>query len=281
MLQCGKTLFNIKDDQEWLDILIRSVKEPVINGIEMPRFPHARVQTQFVGSADEHALREAFNFYTYVKGYAAALGMPLHPKTKLLDFGSGWGRFTRMFWNDIDEDSLFGVDTDPEVVALCNGLGVPGTFNRIDPRGPLPFADATFDIIDAYSVFSHLPESVAEYWMKELSRVAKPGAVFLFTTEPRRFLDFILDIDANAQSAWHQSLMRFQSVIPKLLQDFDEGKFCYLPTSGGEYREADVYGDAAVPRAYIEQHWQKYFRLVDYIDEPNRFWQALVIFQKP
>jgi SAM-dependent methyltransferase len=280
MLSNGKALFGLKDDAEWLELLIRSVREPVINGVEMPRFPHARIQSMFVGSADEHALREGYNFYVYVKGYADALGKTLYSKTQLLDFGSGWGRYARFFWNDIDEDSIFGVDVDPDMVSLCRALGVPGRFDRIEPRGVLPFPDQTFDVITAYSVFSHLSEPVAAHWMAELSRVAKPGCVFAYTTEPRRFLDFIQDIPPDSTSAWHRALANFQSAVPGLRARFDEGKFCYLPTSGGEHREADAYGDAIVPQDYIIENWEKYFHLVRYIDDPACFWQAFVVTQR-
>lgn len=280
MAPCGKTLFNLSDDTEWLDLLIRSVNEPVINGVEMPRFPHGGIQRMFVGSADEHALREGFNFYVYVKGYAGALGKTLHPKTQLLDFGSGWGRYPRLFWNDIDADSIFGVDVDPEMVSLCRLLGVPGRFDCIESRGTLPFPDNTFDVITAYSVFSHLSEPIASHWMAELSRVAKSGCVFAYTAEPRRFLDFIDGIPPDASSTWLRKLSNFRLQTEQFRRDFDDGKFCYLPTSGGKYRESDVYGDAIIPKEYIVENWEKFFRLNTYIDDPARFWQALVITQK-
>lgn len=276
----AKSLFKLRDDQAWLDLLIRSVKEPVIDGVGMPRFPHASLQEMFIGSADEHALREGFNFYTYVKGYAAALGMPLHANSRFLDFGCGWGRYPRIFWNDTDAANIYGVDTDPGIIAVCRALGCPGQYDAIDPHGKLPYEDGTFDVIISYSVFSHLPEKVAEHWMAELSRVAKPGCVLAFTTEPRRFLDFISEIPDPPATSWHAALARFKSDMPRLMREFDEEKFCYIPTSGGEYREADVYGDAAVPEGYMRKNWAKYFTLNAYIDDPNKFWQAFVVMQK-
>jgi ubiquinone/menaquinone biosynthesis C-methylase UbiE len=277
----AKTLFRLQTDEQWLDLLMRSVTEPTIEGVEFPRFPHPDIQRKLVGSADEHALREAFQFYSYVKAYAAALQMPLHSKTQVLDFGVGWGRFARMFWNDVDADSLYGVDTDPETLAICKGVGTPGAFSRIEPRGPLPFEDDKFTLIIAYSVFSHLPKDLADYWMSELSRVAKSGCVIAYTTEPRRFLDFILDIPSPAPSSWHEGLARFKHDLPRLFRDFDDDKFCYLPTSGGETLGADIYGDAIIPENYIKKAWGKYFTTYAYIDEPEHFWQAVVIGQKP
>lgn len=277
----AKVLFNLPDDQAWLDLLIRSVNEPIINGIGMPRFPHASVQESFIGSSDAHALQEGFNFYNYVKGYATALGMPLHANSKLLDFGCGWGRYTRLFWNDIDEAGLYGVDTDPDIIAVSRALGNPGKYDRIDPHGKLPYEDGFFDVITAYSVFSHLPEKVATHWMAELARVSKSGCVLAYTTEPRRFLDFIADIPQPSPSAWHTGLARFKSEIPKYLRDFDNGKFCYIPTSGGEHRGSEVYGDAVISESYMKKNWTKYFRIFAYIDDPDKFWQAFIVAQRP
>ncbi len=276
----GKDLCAVSDDDQWLDVLCRSVREPFINSIAMPRFPDAATQRRLVGSADEAALQEGFRFFQQVKGYATALGMPVHSKTRFLDFGFGWGRFPRLFWGDISADSIFGVDVDGGIVDTSRNLGVPGKFATIQPLGNLPYDDNAFDLIISYSVFSHLPEPVAEHWMNELSRVAKPGCVFAYTTESRRFFDFILDLPDDASSDWHRGLLRFRGLIPKLIKDFDEDLFCFIPTSGGDHLPSATYGDAAVPEGYIERKWRPYFEKRAYIDDPSVFWQAFVVVQK-
>jgi ubiquinone/menaquinone biosynthesis C-methylase UbiE len=297
-LAAGRTLFGISDDETWLRLLLRSVNEPIIDGVEMPRFPHGKVQRAFVGSYDEMALREVFVFYQYIKNFMSQLGHSLSTRSAVLDFGSGWGRLTRIFWNDIDEDCLYGVDVDPEIVSLCKMLGVPGQFQTIEARGHLPYEDATFDLIISYSVFSHLPEVIASDWMRELSRVARPGAILAYTVQPKRFLSMILEIPEGTSSIWLKGLSRYKSLIPGLLQEFDKGMFCQLPTSGGtsltdtvsdastparvvsKYRGEDVYADVAIPEAFIKLNWEKYFRLIRYLDDPERFPQAVVVCQK-
>jgi len=51
--------------------------------------------------------------------------------------------------------------------------------NAIEP--PLAFADATFDLVYAISVFTHLPETLQWPWIVELHRVIEPGGVLLLT----------------------------------------------------------------------------------------------------
>jgi SAM-dependent methyltransferase len=277
----GKQALEIETDEDWIEALKKSVTTPIINGHHMARFPVASVQARIMGSADAAAIAEGAKFFHYAKAYAEALGNPIHEGTKLLDFGVGWGRYPRIFAGDISPLGIHGVDVDPEMVYGCRTLGVPGTFQQIDPRGRLPFPDKTFDMVISYSVFSHLPEDLAMAWAKEISRVCKPGAIFVFTTEPRRFLEFVAAIAEPAESPWHAGLARFKSMIPELLEKCDAGELCYIPTSGGEHLPASDYGDTVIPEAYLKEKWADLFHHCAYVDDPNVFWQACVIMQKP
>lgn len=266
-------------NEKWFQMLIKSINNRVVDGVDFPGFPNESIQAQFVGSSNEAALREGFEFYKTVKGYSAALGMPLNNRSsKLLDFGCGWGRYLRFFLNDIAEENLFGCDIDPTILEGCRENGVKGQLDRIFPDGKLPYPDAFFDCVIAYSVFTHLPEHLFNNWIKEIARVSKPGCVFVFTLESVRFLDFIETIDKkNPPTGWHAGLSHFAGNVPEYRKTYSEGNFVYLPTGGGDFRSADVYGDAVVPRKYFERTCQE-FNVIDYLDD--RFWQAVLIAQR-
>lgn len=267
-------------DAEWLELLLRSINEPQIDGIEFPRFPPSQVQVKFVGSSFASALHEAYEFYVLVKEYAAALGMPIRRDSRFLDFGCGWGRFLRFFWKDVDPTNLHGCDVLPEILDVCRETDVPGQLANIEPGGRLPYPDHHFDAIMAYSVFTHLPEAAHLHWMQELARVARPGCVFCLTLEPRRFIDFVADIPPDTTSGWLRNLARFSGLATELRRKFDAGEIAYLPTGGGGTLTEDVYGDAVVPLVYIERAWSSHFAVHAYIDDPNRFWQAVLVVQK-
>jgi Methyltransferase domain len=272
--------FRLLDDQQWLELLIRSIGESEIDGVRFPGFPDQAVQSGFVGSANEPALREAFNFYVLVKGYAAALGMPVGRDRRFLDFGMGWGRFLRFFWRDTAVSNLYGCDVDPDIIQIARDLGVPGNFDRLYDFGKLPYSDGFLQGGMAYSVFTHLPERVHRHWLLELARVMQPGAVFTFTVEPRRFIDFIESIPNDANSDWLRGLRAYADRADEYRTSYDRGQLVYISTGGGEFRGAEVYGDAVVPQAYLVANWAPYFAVRAYIDDVNRFTQAVAVVQR-
>jgi SAM-dependent methyltransferase len=265
-------------DEEWLVILKRSVTESVINGVRFPRFPDPKLQATVVGSSNEQTLDEASAFYAFLKDRSAKIGSPITKASRVLDFGCGWGRYLRFFWKDVDAANLYGVDASAEVLSICRETGVPGTLRQIEPLGRLPFEDGFFTHVMAYSVFTHLPEKVHLHWMAEIARVMQPGASFCLTLESRRFLDFVGGLDGDiAETEWHRMMSRFAPSVPSFKDAFDAGKVVFMPTNEGC---EDTYGDAVVPLSYIEQNWKHNFRVSEYVDDPAKFWQAVLVVQR-
>jgi hypothetical protein len=268
-------------DSQWLELLIASTKSENVHGLRFPQYPNLTVQAQFVGSSNEHALHEAFLFYDFFKAEAEKAGSPLRAGARILDFGTGWGRFLRFFWKDVKESGLHGVDVDPLIIESCRSLGVPGELRQIAPLGPLPYGDASMDVILAYSVFTHLPENVHRHWMGEFKRVVSPGGIVALTIEPRRFLEFVGGLkDKTPENGWYASLQRFSDYAIAMLPIYDSGQLVYLPTGGGDFRDATVYGDAVCPTNFFEQNWAPEFVVRVHVDDPKRFWQAAVILQR-
>lgn len=268
-------------DEAWLDLLIKSISNRNIEGIQFPSFPPPEVQIRFVGGSYQQTLQEAFLFYKYVKSQAVTLGGPLLPSSRFLDFGCGWGRFLRFFWKDVEPENLFGCDVLSLAIDTCRSTGVPGNLDLIEPEGKLPYPDNFFDFIIAYSVFTHLPERMNLHWMRELARVSRPGCILCLTLEPRVFIDRIVNVPPDSDNAWLRSLSKYAPMADELYRKFDSGEIAYLPTGGGDILTTDVYGDAIVPLEYIRKNWAPHFVVKDYVDNPAQFWQAVLVVQKP
>ena len=273
--------FRQLSDSDWLTLLIQSVKGQTVQGLDFPKFPQDTIQTNFVGSCGERALKEAYYFYDFLKREALKSGVSIKKNSTILDFGTGWGRFLRFFWKDVSEKGLNGVDVDPVMIDLCRTLGVPGNLQTIQPLGFLPYEDSSIDVILAYSVFTHLPENVHLNWMQEFKRVVRPGGIVAMTIEPRRFLEFVAGLkNKTPENNWHSLLQRFSDYAEQAFPLYDSGQLVYLPTGGGAFREPAVYGDAVCPVSFLEKNWMPEFSIRSHIDDPKQFWQAAVLLQR-
>lgn len=267
-------------DEQWLDVLKKSIGSRQFDGMLFPDFPSEDIQVQFVGSSYEHALTEASAFYRIQKSYSAALAMPINPDSRVLDFGVGWGRFIRIIAKDIKSTGIYGVDVDKGMIDFCKMSNLPGIYNEISARGGLDFQDGYFSHIISYSVFTHLPEDIQHHWLSEIARVCASGAVFCCTVEPPRFLKFITESKVESQSEWHRYVKQALAKIGGYEEILSETGFLYIPTGGGGVRTSDVYGDTVIAEKYVKSHWSKHFKIIDYIDDPSRFWEAVVVLQK-
>lgn len=268
-------------DAKWLELMKMSVTERVIDGFTFPSFPGKDIQERFVGSSYEAALAEASEFYTFLKQAAADLGKRLSKQSRIHDFGCGWGRFTRFFMKDVAGENIYGSDVMPLAIDICKQSALPGQFDVLEQDGELPYPDQFFDVMMAYSVFTHLPEKVNLHWMKELARVSKPGAVFCLTLEPRFFIDRIKHANGESGNVFLQGLARYAPNINELYEKFDHGEISYLATGGGDNLTTDVYGDAIVPLSFIETNWNEFFEVISYKDFPDKIWhQARLVVRR-
>jgi SAM-dependent methyltransferase len=139
-----------------------------------------------------------------------------HPVAQVLDYGAGRNRYAQDFNPAVHSfylrdlrDLRFGgatvtaADIDPAVRTH------PTSHRQvvIDPDRPLPFEDATFDLIVSDYVFEHIekPEWVAA----ELRRVMKPGA-FLFARTPNKH-GYVKLFSALVPNRLHTAVLRYVS----------------------------------------------------------------------
>jgi ubiquinone/menaquinone biosynthesis C-methylase UbiE len=279
--------FNGISDEEFLELLIRADKEPVIGGVKMPGFPDLSFQMKSVGMRGADDLRHApFKFASSVKKYAEEFNTPINKNTKLLDFGIGWGRMIRFFFKDILSENLYGIDAWQIMVDKCNELLPAGNYSVNNPHPPIEFADNTFDVIISYSVFSHLRADAAEMWIKEFKRILKPNGIVVATTEGLRFLNLIERIQNNpemaAEHSWYEVLQKgFNEPIAEYRKRHSAGEFIYAATGGGDSLDDSFYGDAIVPEKYINDVWGEHLALKSFSDsEKEWFPQASFVLQK-
>jgi hypothetical protein len=134
-----------------------------------------------------------------------------------------------------------------------------------------------FDLVFSYSVFTHLREDVHFAWLDELGRLVKPGGLLILSVRPRQFISYCATLTASSGGSHssHDALVGLFSDPEQALADYDGGRFVFVPYRYSRY--GDWGGEACISRAYFEREWTTRFELLDFIEDPDRFVQNLVV----
>jgi SAM-dependent methyltransferase len=267
-------------DDAWHRVVLDSISGG--NSLPMPGFPDPELQAGFVGSSNRRAIDEGWAFYSLVTEERRKAGLDLGRDAHVLDFGCGWGRYARMFLRDVPEDNIWCADTWDVALDSCRETGVPGQKVLLPQMPPSDLPAGRFDLVVAYSVFSHLSPEAHAAWAEEFARVVRPGGLAFATTQARWFLDDckeLRDHPERVNSVWQEHLASSFVDHDGSLELYDAGTFLFAPT-GGAGQEGAFYGEAVVPRAVFETQWRENFSLLDFIEDRARCPQAVAVLQR-
>ena len=135
-----------------------------------------------------------------------AFGFNIRTVGGIFELGCGTARLLRHF-RGIGGIRLVGSDTNPDCIAWCRQhiLGPEYHGNEVTP--PLPFAaDNDFDLVYAYSVFTHIPKDLQANWLREIRRILSPGGFFLCTVLGEHMQKRMLGPEELAQLRTHGHL---------------------------------------------------------------------------
>jgi SAM-dependent methyltransferase len=115
-------------------------------------------------------------------------GIPPERRRRVLDFGCGCGRVLRHLRGEPSIE-LFGTDCNLPAIAWCRRhLGFASfEVNQLAP--PLAYGPGSFDLVYAFSVFTHLTEGLQQPWMDEMRRVLAPGGHLIVSVHGDVFLE--------------------------------------------------------------------------------------------
>jgi SAM-dependent methyltransferase len=218
----------------------------------LPDVPDASLQELWNGLSGVGLARQSLAFYTRLRErYARHSRVPLED-AQVLDFGCGWGRLTRFLARDVQPGNLFGCDPVEQILAHCRENRVPATLARsafVPAR--LPF-DVRFDLVYAFSVFTHVSEKTHLACLRALHASLEPGGILIVTVRPVEYMalsplmaPLTLDPDTVATNA-------------KFLFVPHPAEPSHLQYEGGEM----TYGEAVITLPYVEERWSEWFELL-------------------
>lgn len=261
-------------DEDWLAVLSGEV---MCEGA--PTLPPVTVQVATTGRSGRPIMRDALVFKEFLKQILSHYSRPLSKETKILDFGCGWGRILRTFIHEVDAKKLLGVDAQSQMVEIASRTtGNDVSFFAISETPPIALSDAQFDLIYAYSVFSHLSEKTAANWVKEFARLCRPGGIIALTTRSR------LHIEQVRKSASDPHSVQYREMFGEPASDlakYDRGEFVFHPGKNAGL-SSEHYGEAVVSERYARMHWvSNDLRFVGFFDAYSpTYMQPAIILQK-
>jgi SAM-dependent methyltransferase len=126
-----------------------------------------------------------------MKEILTSLGAPLARAARVLDFGCGCGRMLRWLRSFADGAEIWGVDIRAEDILWGQqNLSPPFYLANITTTPHLPFEDASFDLVYAGSVFTHISEQ-PDAWLLELRRILRPGGHAYVTVLDKHSLELL------------------------------------------------------------------------------------------
>jgi SAM-dependent methyltransferase len=195
-------------------------------------------------------------FYARLRERYAEHGHRPLAQARVLDFGCGWGRLTRLLARDVAPGSLYGCDPVQQILDVCRAARVPARLARSDflPER-LPF-DGVFDLAFAFSVFTHLSEVAHQRCLRALHTGLAPEAIVVVTVRPPAYLQL--------SEFLHQALDSLRPDVPARLAE-PRYLFAAHPAepSHPQYDGGEMtYGETVVTLAYVRERWAPLFELL-------------------
>lgn len=173
------------------------------------------------------------------------------------DFGCGCGRVARYVADAPVVGRLRGIDVDAAQIRWAR-RHLRGDFSTMKAAPPLELATASFDVVYAVSIFTHLSEGEQFAWLEELRRILVPGGLLIATTH-------CPELSRTCPGLTPEDLARLAN------------RGFLAVDAGGTFNERSTFHSAR----YLETEWGR--RMTLHFHEPYGFvsYQDLSVWEKP
>jgi SAM-dependent methyltransferase len=211
---------------------------------QLPEMPSDEVQQQWTGAAGHTLMAQSCAFVkTMIGAFEQITGKSLE-SSHVLDYGCGWGRLSRLMLKYVPQANIWAVDPWDESIKLCqqHRMLVHLAISDYVPDS-LPVGVIRFDLMFAFSVFTHLSQKTAQKVLKVLRDYAQDDALLVITIRPPEYWtvhsNFPPDINARKMIAKHNS-----------------SGFAFIPHNRPPINGEVTYGDTSISLEYIKNSWQ-------------------------
>ena len=198
---------------------------------------------------------------------------------RLLDFGCASGRVLRHALTQPIETTqapveVWGCDLAPANIAWIK-KHMPSQLNcRVNSTDPkLPFDDDQFDIVTAFSVFTHIDENETN-WLLELKRIVRSGGLLYLTIHNDATWSRAKDRPATIKQIEHQNTFddNLKIVSEMLSKPMPKERIVFRKNQAEVYNCNVWHSDA-----YIRREWGQHFEILQIADNAHGNFQTPVI----
>ena len=258
--QLTKQIEDMKGDVETNCRQVMSLAEMKYH-VSLPTIPPKHLQVRVAGSYYGEFFENGRSMFRDIQEILGKHGLDMLAFGKVLDFGCGCGRTLIPLSLLANPLKLSGTDIDAETIAWLKGNY--SCFNDLDVNGhapPTKYKTGEFDFIYSISIFTHLPEDMQCAWLKELSRIIKPGGHGIFSTHGKNHFGHLRSGDLGTLS---------------------EKGFCYSDFGSTEGLP-DFYKTSFQTPDYIKREWARYFDvLAVYEQNIGQHQDAVLVRKRP
>jgi len=253
---------------EFATVLL-NMPDPALPAVSrlLPKMADDEVQRSWTGNAGYPLLQQSLNFVRSVALQCVQLtGRPLSGRS-VLDFGCGYGRIIRLMYYYNDPSRIWGVDPWTRSIELCREAGMLGNFALSDylPRD-LPVNGTRFDLIYAFSVFTHLSERATKQALSTLRHYIESDGLCVITIRPKEYWD----VAANAGHGVDAALMKHRH---------DGPGFAFFPHAVAPVDGDVTYGDTSLTFSWLRANIPDW-KIVGYdrsLDDPLQ----IIVYLRP
>jgi SAM-dependent methyltransferase len=211
--------------------------------------------------------------YDVLKALSEASPRPIASFKDVLDFGVGAGRLARMFKGFTGRYS--GVDVDRKnILWIKEGLPYVDA-TRTRPKKALPFGPQQFDLIVSISVFSHMNEKDHLFYLQDLARLAKPGAIVMLSIHGERALHRT-ETEPNVFAMMEVS----KKGVRLAREAFGQSGFHFIRQWRGHLNSLFyAYGITFISESYVKREWSTHFDVIGYRSGAIHDFQDIVVLQ--
>lgn len=204
-----------------------------------PSMASDAVQDHWTGTHGIASLNLSLAFVkTLILGYETITGMDIESAV-VLDFGCGWGRLIRLLYKFVPFENIYAVDPLETSIEECEQHGVKANIALSEwvPKS-LPF-ERQFDLIYAFSVFTHLSEKTVHIVLSTLRKYIAEKGLLVLTVRPKEF--WAIDNHGDFAS--------------KMMRLHEEKGFAFNPQDRPPIDGDITYGNASISPYYFERNF--------------------------